>query len=79
MAKRIINKLSTVPGKIPLDIDLELGELAVNANDIRVYMKKVDGTIVHSFLDLNKKIVRTSIWTSQAIPFLNGKITKLIQ
>ena len=44
--KTIINKVSSVPGKVPLDTDLDIGEIAINANDVRIYTKKVDGTVV---------------------------------
>lgn len=37
-------KRSAVAGKAPLTTDLELGELAVNTHDGRLYLKKNDGT-----------------------------------
>ena len=50
MANVIRSKRSAVPGKVPLEADLELGELAVNTNDGKLYMKKNDG--VESIVDL---------------------------
>jgi hypothetical protein len=44
MANLIKIKRSAVPGKIPLTTDLELGELAINTHDGRLYLKLYDGT-----------------------------------
>jgi len=45
MANIIKIKRSSVPGKIPLTTDLDLGELAINTYDGKVYIKKdVSGT-----------------------------------
>ena len=44
MANDIVIKRSAVPGKIPTVADLELGELAVNTNDAKVYLKQNDGS-----------------------------------
>ena len=46
MSSTILHKRSDTPGKEPLDTDLELGELAVNTNDGKVFMKKTDDSIV---------------------------------
>lgn len=46
MADKIIHKQSSVAEKVPLPGDLLLGELAVNAADGKVYLKKTDGTVV---------------------------------
>ena len=40
MASRIKHKRSSVAGRIPLAADLEAGELALNTNDGKVYLKK---------------------------------------
>lgn len=45
MAK-IILKRSSVPGKIPLDTDLEIGEIAVNLADAKLYTKDANGTVI---------------------------------
>jgi hypothetical protein len=42
----IINKKSSVPGKIPASADLELGELAINIHDGDVYIKKSDNSVI---------------------------------
>ena len=43
---RVITKKSTVAGKIPLAGDLEIGELAVNTADAKLYTKHSNGDIV---------------------------------
>ncbi len=42
----ILLKRSDVPGKIPATSDIILGELAVNTNDGKLYLKKEDNSIV---------------------------------
>lgn len=37
-------KRSAVPGKVPLTTDLDLGQLAINTNDGKLFIKKDDGT-----------------------------------
>ena len=44
MSQNIQLKRSAVPGKIPTTGQLNLGELAINTNDGRLYFKKNDGT-----------------------------------
>ena len=44
MANTVRLKRSAVAGKIPLTTDLELGELAINTRDGKVYIKRNDGT-----------------------------------
>jgi hypothetical protein len=62
MATRIKHKRSSVAGKVPLAADLESGELALNSNDGKVYLKKDDNSI----LDITKQIFinNTSVTTS---------------
>ena len=45
MANKIILKKSTVAAKAPLATDLEVGELAVNTADAKLYTKHTDGTV----------------------------------
>lgn len=42
----LITKKSTVPGKVPLSTDLQIGELAVNTADKKLYSKHNDGNVV---------------------------------
>lgn len=46
MANRFQLKRSAVAGKVPLAADLDLGELALNTTDARLFAKKGDGSIV---------------------------------
>lgn len=46
MASRIKHKRSSVAGKVPVAADLETGELALNTNDGKVYLKKDDDSIL---------------------------------
>jgi hypothetical protein len=46
MATKIIHKKSSVGSKIPLASDLEVGELALNLTDKKIYSKQTDGTVV---------------------------------
>ncbi len=43
---RLIAKKSTVAAKVPLAADLEIGELAVNTADAKIYTKHSDGNVV---------------------------------
>lgn len=45
MANKVITKKSTVAGKPPLASDLDIGELAVNTADAKLYTKHSDGTV----------------------------------
>lgn len=47
MANRIILKKSVVHGRIPSPSDMEIGELAVNTFDKKLYTKHTDG-LVHA-------------------------------
>lgn len=44
MANTVKLKRSAVAGKVPATTDLELGELALNTYDGKVYIKKDNGT-----------------------------------
>ena len=45
MVNRIILKKSTIAAKVPLATDLDIGELAVNTADAKLYTKHSDGTV----------------------------------
>jgi hypothetical protein len=45
MANKFIIKKSTVTGKAPVAGDLDVGELAVNTADARLYTKHSDGSV----------------------------------
>ena len=46
MADKIIHKKSSVASKVPLASDLEVGELALNLEDAKIFTKKADGTVI---------------------------------
>jgi len=46
MAQKILMKKSTIPGRVPGVEDLQVGELAVNTADGRLFSKHVDGAVV---------------------------------
>lgn len=46
MANKLIMKKSSVAAKVPLATDLDVGELAVNLVDQKLYSKKADGTVI---------------------------------
>lgn len=46
MATKIIHKKSSVAARIPLSTDLEVGEIALNLADQKIYSKQTDGTVV---------------------------------
>ena len=46
MATKIIHKKSSVAAKVPLSTDLEVGEIALNLADQKIFSKQTDGTIV---------------------------------
>ena len=43
---KVITKKSTVVGKVPLPADLDIGELAVNTADKKLYTKHSNGSVV---------------------------------
>lgn len=46
MANKIIPKRSSVSGKVPATTDLDVGEIAVNLTDKKIYTKNAGGTVV---------------------------------
>jgi len=46
MATKIIHKKSSVAARIPVSADLEVGEIALNLADQKIYSKQTDGTVV---------------------------------
>ena len=43
---KVITKKSTVAGKVPVPADLDIGELAVNTADKKLYTKHNDNAVV---------------------------------
>lgn len=63
---RVITKKSTVPGKVPLPADIDLGELAVNTADAKLYTKHSDGTVKQIGGDAASGYFRTEPITATA-------------
>ena len=57
MATTIVHKKSSVAGRIPLAADLEVGEIAINLVDKKLYTKQANGTVI----ELNSTPVNTSL------------------
>jgi len=70
MASRIKHKRSSVAGRVPLASDLEAGELALNTNDGKVYLKKDDDSI----LDVNSTIFKNNTSVTTTDTGSNGTI-----
>lgn len=43
MTSRVLSKRSTVPGKVPTTAQIDLGELAINARDGKLFLKRDNG------------------------------------
>lgn len=63
---RVITKKSTVAGKVPLAADLEIGELAVNTADAKLYTKHNDGSVKQLGGDAASGYFRTEPVTATA-------------
>jgi hypothetical protein len=74
MASRIKHKRSSVAGRVPLAADLEAGELALNTNDGKVYLKKDDDSI----LDVNSTIFKNNTSVTAADTGSNGTVTTVV-
>lgn len=58
MANTFIPKRSSVPGKVPLASDLQIGELAVNLADSKIYTKNSNGDVIEL---ANAEVTSTNI------------------
>lgn len=83
MANKIVLKKSSVAAKVPLATDLEIGELAVNLEDQKLYSKKADGTVVLVGTGVggggSGDVVGPASATDNAITRYDGTTGKLIQ
>jgi hypothetical protein len=64
MASIIKIKRSSVPNKVPTTSDLELGEIAINTNDGRLFLKKDNG--VESIISLADQRVNNVLYVSKS-------------
>jgi hypothetical protein len=80
--QKILIKKSTVTGKVPLPDDLDIGELAVNTADPKLYTKHNDGTIKDLTPGQNTTVTfdeasnRATINTGESLVVLFGKLKK---
>jgi hypothetical protein len=74
--KHIKVKRSSVAGKVPTTGDLELGEIAVNTYDGKMYMEKNNGTA--SVVQIGD-VVGAASATDNALVRFDGTTGKLIQ
>lgn len=79
MATKIIHKKSSVASKVPLAADLEVGEIALNLEDQKIYSKQSDGTVVvmssgNAVAYEDTVFTTTSGQTSFTIGYTAGKI-----
>ena len=81
MANKIILKKSSVAAKVPLSTDLEVGEIAVNLVDQKLYSKKADGTVVLVGTGSGGAgdVVGAASSTDNAVTRFDGTTGKLIQ
>ena len=80
MANKIIIKKSSVAGKVPAAGDLEIGELAVNLTDQKLYSKNASGTVVQLGGGSGSgDVVGPSSATDNALARFDGTTGKLIQ
>ena len=73
MATRIKHKRSSVAGRVPVAGDLEAGELALNSNDGKVFLKKDDNSI----LDITKQIFINNTSVAVSDTGTDGTITMI--
>lgn len=65
---RVLTKKSTVPGKVPLAADLEIGELAVNTADAKLYTKHSDNTVKQlGIATSDSRLTDAREWTASTV------------
>jgi hypothetical protein len=82
MANKIILKKSSVAAKVPLSTDLEVGEIAVNLVDQKLYSKKADGTVVLVGTGISGgtgNVTGAASSTDNAVTRFDGTTGKVIQ
>ena len=81
MANKIILKKTSTASKVPLSTDLEVGEIAVNLADQKLYSKNSSGTVivVGQGVGGSGDVVGSSSSTDNALARYDGTTGKLIQ
>jgi hypothetical protein len=77
MANKIILKKTSTPAKVPLSTDLEVGEIAINLADQKLYSKNASGTVI--LVGNTGDVVGGSSSTDNALARYDGTTGKLIQ
>jgi hypothetical protein len=77
MANKIILKKTSTPAKVPLSTDLEVGEIAINLADQKLYSKNSSGTVI--LVGNTGDVVGGSSSTDNAVARYDGTTGKLIQ
>lgn len=78
MANKIIPKRSSVSGKVPATTDLDVGEIAVNLTDRKIFTKDSGGTVVQLGSG-GGDVVGPSAATNSALALFNGATGKLLK
>lgn len=82
MANKIILKKTSTASKVPLSTDLEIGEIAVNLADQKLYSKNASGTVIlvgSGASGGTGDVVGPSSATDNALARFDGTTGKLIQ
>lgn len=79
MANKIILKKTSTASKVPLATDLEVGEIAVNLADQKLYSKNAGGTVILVGNSTLGDVVGGSSATDNALARYDGTTGKLIQ
>ena len=65
---RVLTKKSTVAAKVPLATDLEIGELAVNTADAKLYTKHSDNTVKQlGIATTDSRLTDAREWTASTV------------
>ena len=78
MANKIIPKRSSVSGKVPATTDLDVGEIAVNLTDRKIYTKDSGGTVV-SIGGGSGDVIGPASSMNSALALFNGTTGKLLK
>lgn len=52
MTSRVLNKRSVVPGKVPTTAQIDLGELAINTRDGKLFLKRDNGNGTFTIVEI---------------------------
>jgi hypothetical protein len=52
MTSRVLNKRSAVPGKVPTTAQIDLGELAINTRDGKLFLKRDNGNGTSTIVEI---------------------------